>query len=315
MNYQKIYQDFIASRREREATIVGYSEKHHIVPKALGGGNEKENLIRLTPEDHFFVHLLLAKIYGGAMCAAIAAMCNLANASTLRDKKQLRKRVNFAHVRAMLAKHYRLMFEGPSGPQADKTEHELRHPDKGSAVGNRFELSKQTGLTRQRISAVLLGAKITANGWYSPVHNPAGKTRSQLISEGVRSNEIHILHHRDGRKWGGTKLDFEREFGQKLWFQPNSLHVGGWYKTESEAKNHSARRRAIRVANSKLRGNIAGHNNPNADKSEYRVKSLATGEIKTGTRLDIAEFFGVTRHDIGAITTGAQKTAKGLQLC
>jgi len=315
MNYQKIYQDFITSRREREAAIVGYSEKHHIVPKALGGGNEKANLIRLTPEDHFFAHLLLAKAHGGAMCTAVAAMGNLLNYKMLDDRKQLRQRVRFAHVRAMLARYYRSIFTGPDGPQADKIKHELRHTDGRVALGNRFELAEQTTLTRQRISAVLMGAKITANGWYSPAHNPMGKTRSQLISEGVRSNEIHVLHHHDGRKWRGTKLDFEREFRQQLWFQPNSLHVGGWYKTESEAKNHSVRRRAIRVSNSRLRGDISGRNNPNVDRSEYRVKSLATGEIKKGTRLDIAEFFGVTRHDIGAIATGVQKTAKGLQLC
>ena len=70
MNYQKIYQDFIASRRAREADIVGYSEKHHIVPKALGGGNEKANLIRLIPEDHIHAHILLARIHGGALWAA-----------------------------------------------------------------------------------------------------------------------------------------------------------------------------------------------------------------------------------------------------
>jgi hypothetical protein len=40
MNYEKIYRDFIVSRREREASIVGYSEKHHIQPKALGGGKD-----------------------------------------------------------------------------------------------------------------------------------------------------------------------------------------------------------------------------------------------------------------------------------
>jgi len=40
---------------------VDYSEKHHIVPKSLGGSNEQFNLIRLTAREHFLVHLLLTK--------------------------------------------------------------------------------------------------------------------------------------------------------------------------------------------------------------------------------------------------------------
>ena len=38
-----------------------YSEKHHIIPKSLGGSNEKFNLIRLTAREHFLVHLLLTR--------------------------------------------------------------------------------------------------------------------------------------------------------------------------------------------------------------------------------------------------------------
>lgn len=37
-----------------------YKETHHIVPKCLGGGNEVENLIDLTPKEHFIAHKLLA---------------------------------------------------------------------------------------------------------------------------------------------------------------------------------------------------------------------------------------------------------------
>lgn len=74
MNYSKIYEDFIASRRERESFIVGYSEKHHILPRALGGGNEKSNMIRLTPDDHIHAHILLARIYGGMMWSAVHFM-------------------------------------------------------------------------------------------------------------------------------------------------------------------------------------------------------------------------------------------------
>ena len=69
MDYRRIYSEFIVDRRTKEPAVEGYTERHHIVPKSLGGTDEPANLIRLTAEDHFFAHLLLAKIHGGGMWA------------------------------------------------------------------------------------------------------------------------------------------------------------------------------------------------------------------------------------------------------
>lgn len=38
-----------------------YHERHHIVPKCMGGSNEKENLIDLFAREHFIAHKLLAQ--------------------------------------------------------------------------------------------------------------------------------------------------------------------------------------------------------------------------------------------------------------
>lgn len=72
MDYHRIYLDFIKDRRAKEPGLAGYSEKHHILPRSLGGDDDAENLIRLTPEDHFVAHLLLAKMHGGKMWAPVA---------------------------------------------------------------------------------------------------------------------------------------------------------------------------------------------------------------------------------------------------
>lgn len=37
-----------------------YHERHHIIPRCMGGGNEKENLIDLFAKEHFIAHKLLA---------------------------------------------------------------------------------------------------------------------------------------------------------------------------------------------------------------------------------------------------------------
>ena len=61
MDYEKIYHDLI-KKRLREKPI-GYSEKHHIIPRCLGGSDEKSNIVSLTAKEHFIAHLLLTKFY------------------------------------------------------------------------------------------------------------------------------------------------------------------------------------------------------------------------------------------------------------
>lgn len=63
MNYQKIHDSIILRAKNR--SLEGYSENHHIIPRCMGGTNDPENLIRLTPEEHFVVHQLLIKIRPG----------------------------------------------------------------------------------------------------------------------------------------------------------------------------------------------------------------------------------------------------------
>jgi len=61
MDYQRIYNQIV--ERAQSRILEGYKEKHHIIPKCLGGGNEKENLVELTAREHFLCHMLLCEIY------------------------------------------------------------------------------------------------------------------------------------------------------------------------------------------------------------------------------------------------------------
>jgi len=65
MNYQRVYDQIIdrAQKEKREKGREVYYERHHTVPKCLGGGNEKENLTLLTAREHFICHWLLCRIY------------------------------------------------------------------------------------------------------------------------------------------------------------------------------------------------------------------------------------------------------------
>jgi len=61
MNYSKIYFSIIENRKNNPYN--GYVECHHIVPKSLGGTDDKNNLVNLSAREHFICHLLLTKMY------------------------------------------------------------------------------------------------------------------------------------------------------------------------------------------------------------------------------------------------------------
>jgi hypothetical protein len=63
MDYKKIYNSIIEKRKLNELPKDVYGEKHHILPKCLGGNDEKDNLIRLTAKEHFICHLLLSEMF------------------------------------------------------------------------------------------------------------------------------------------------------------------------------------------------------------------------------------------------------------
>jgi hypothetical protein len=61
--YSKCYYSIIERRKNN--SVTGYVERHHIVPKSLGGSNKKENIVALTAREHFICHRLLVKMTSG----------------------------------------------------------------------------------------------------------------------------------------------------------------------------------------------------------------------------------------------------------
>jgi hypothetical protein len=64
MNYKLVYERLVKRGQER-SIIEGYKEVHHIIPKCIGGNDSVDNLVVLTPEEHYVAHQLLVKIYPG----------------------------------------------------------------------------------------------------------------------------------------------------------------------------------------------------------------------------------------------------------
>jgi hypothetical protein len=84
MNYEKIYDQIVARAKSR--ILVGYKETHHIIPRCMGGPDDKENLVRLTAREHFLCHRLLIQIHpsNNKLKFALWAMC------IMKSKRQSR---------------------------------------------------------------------------------------------------------------------------------------------------------------------------------------------------------------------------------
>lgn len=79
MNYIKLYENFmiyckntlpierLIKRNPFDLRLVYgdnlYVEKHHIIPKSIGGTNENDNIVVLLPEEHLFAHKMRYKAY------------------------------------------------------------------------------------------------------------------------------------------------------------------------------------------------------------------------------------------------------------
>ena len=62
----------ILKKRKLNDPEYVYCEAHHIIPKCLGGSDDKTNIILLTAREHYIAHLLLRRIYPGTYSLAFA---------------------------------------------------------------------------------------------------------------------------------------------------------------------------------------------------------------------------------------------------
>lgn len=66
MDYKRVYDELIERGVKRGWTKKSascYTERHHILPKSMGGSNKKDNLVELTAREHYIAHWLLYKIH------------------------------------------------------------------------------------------------------------------------------------------------------------------------------------------------------------------------------------------------------------
>lgn len=59
MNYKKIYDSLVEKCKTQVLPTGTYTEKHHIIPRSLGGLDSPDNIVTATARQHFMLHALL----------------------------------------------------------------------------------------------------------------------------------------------------------------------------------------------------------------------------------------------------------------
>ena len=75
MDYAAHYERLMSRGRQRGLSDC-YFERHHVLPRCMGGSDHHSNIVRLTPEEHYVAHQLLVKMHprNGKLVYAVRAM-------------------------------------------------------------------------------------------------------------------------------------------------------------------------------------------------------------------------------------------------
>lgn len=111
LNYQKIYDDIIFRAKNRSKPDC-YCEKHHIIPRSMGGSDSKENIAVLTAREHYIAHWLLYKIHRSvSMSYALFAMTRPVGNGRSRYTSH-----TYRHVREIMSAEMSKKFSGKNHP-------------------------------------------------------------------------------------------------------------------------------------------------------------------------------------------------------
>lgn len=184
--YTNWYNNIILTAKSRKLTE--YKERHHIIPKSLGGKNTKHNLVELTAREHFICHWLLTKMTSGVnkqkMDYAFWMMINVAN----KHQEDYRYKVNSTTYSKLKIKFSKLFSNQHRGKQLSD------------------EHKRKISETRKR---KILSGEITVN---------ENKEKYKIISEKLKGREVsEETRNKIGNAHKGKSIsEKQREYMSKL---------------------------------------------------------------------------------------------------
>jgi len=169
MDYIKIYNKIITIGKFRIKTN-NYYEKHHIIPKCLGGDNKKNNIVLLTAKEHYLVHYILIKIYpeNEKLIYAFWMMCNGSKTGRFIPSSK-----SYDHAKKLFSKNMR----GKKSPMKNKKHSE----------GSKLKMSIAT---KNRLKE--------NNVWKGKIHSKESRLKQSVSAKNRNISEKMELQRREG---------------------------------------------------------------------------------------------------------------------
>jgi hypothetical protein len=176
----------------KSQVIDGYSEKHHIIPRSMGGTDSKSNLINLTSRQHFVAHWMLWKAYGGSMGRAFFMMSNFGKYGKVNSR-------TYAMARADYAEQVSIQMTGKVMPPISE---ETRQKMSKSAIGRKVSDATKAKISaaqvgrvyddefKRKVSEAKKGISTRGTGW----------TQSEETRNKIGQAQVGALNHMHGRK-------------------------------------------------------------------------------------------------------------------
>ena len=162
--YTRWYFNIVNSRPSRTKDY-GCFELHHIIPRSLGGVNQKDNTILLTPKEHFIAHWLLTK-----MCIELEHKQKMLFALTCLRMNKSGHRIFTAGEYEILRRAHYESIKGVNHPSYGKPKSpETKAKMRAAAIGR-----KASDETRAKFSETHKGAS-----------NPMSKTWTLIDPNGA----------------------------------------------------------------------------------------------------------------------------------
>jgi len=177
MKYEFIYYCLIYRAKYR--TISEYTERHHIIPKCMGGNDDKINIVRLTPEEHYLAHQLLVRMHPDNPKLVYAAMLMTQSGDGTRTNNKL-----FGWIKRRMS-------------DARKVPHSEARKKKNSESQLRRVATKDS--TRAKMSASRTGLHRTEEQKRKSSETQRGRKKDPLHVERVQIGAI-IVHYQKRQK-------------------------------------------------------------------------------------------------------------------
>lgn len=217
--YTSIYYKIINRANTRILPKDTYNERHHIIPKSLGGSNEKNNLVRLTGREHLICHLLLIRMTTGIhkahMVNAAWAMANLENKGQNRVRLSSRQ---YATLREQFSKTHskRMKHHNPMHDPIVRKKYDAAIVKRGKTLGMTGKKHTEASNIKRRIANtgqfVSLEKRKAASDFHS--NRPP---EIKAIYDQVHSSNISCIFCRTMANPG----TFKRWHGDKCKLKPN----------------------------------------------------------------------------------------------